>query len=105
MGGKVDARLIPVRFMLTMGHLIVTLCIFDTMEDNVVATVDDGVAATDAQKESVRSDIRMVLVLSLVCFAFDFLGMFGGFSIFFQAVMTAPFFGLMLAAAFSSALP
>ena len=60
MGGKVDARLIPVRFMLTMGHLIVTLCIFDTMEDNVVATVDDGVAATDAQKESVRSDIRMV---------------------------------------------
>jgi hypothetical protein len=30
MGSAVDNRLIPARFMLTMGHFLVTLCIFDT---------------------------------------------------------------------------
>ena len=48
--------------------------------------MSDSTASVEAEKASVKSSIQLALVLSLVCFAFDFIGMFGGFSIFFQSI-------------------
>ena len=45
-----------------------------------------GLSATTSQLASVDTDMQNVLILALVCFVFDFLGMFGGFSIFFKSV-------------------
>lgn len=59
---RVEDRVIPARFMLTLGHLIGILMVFKTKADNVYAGL--GTDPTLAQVANAKSDIN---VSSVVC--------------------------------------
>ena len=76
--------MIPARFVLTMGHLIAVIIVFYHFDANVLAELRTN--PSPAEKQAARADLEVAWILSLVCFLFDFLGLFGGFSIFMPTV-------------------
>ncbi|GMI02662.1 hypothetical protein TrLO_g11497 [Triparma laevis f. longispina] len=102
MGGNGNGLLIPARFLVTIGHLVAIIMIQSTMKSNVYASL--GIVETDAylsqhgnfphgaafpldaSERSAVDSINNALIVSYTCFAFDLLGMIGGFTLFFSQV-------------------
>ncbi|CAM9700137.1 unnamed protein product [Choristocarpus tenellus] len=99
---RVEDRVIPARFLVTLGHLIGTLMIFKTKIDNVYAGL--GVDPTTFQVTSAEGKVNAALAVAVVCFLFDFIGIFFGLSIFMMKVNVLQtivhFFGGVLVAQF-----
>eukprot|EP00163_Fabomonas_tropica_P000376 TRINITY_DN10229_c0_g1_i2.p1 TRINITY_DN10229_c0_g1~~TRINITY_DN10229_c0_g1_i2.p1 ORF type:complete len:148 (-),score=10.14 TRINITY_DN10229_c0_g1_i2:84-500(-) len=75
---------IPTRFLVTIGHLIASLMVFHTKADNIEAALPFG--HTDQEFDKLDQEVLAILILIMVCFAIDFVGLCGGFSIFSQVV-------------------
>mmetsp|Transcript_16467 Transcript_16467/g.33936 ORF Transcript_16467/g.33936 Transcript_16467/m.33936 type:complete len:158 (+) Transcript_16467:65-538(+) len=93
--------LIPARFLITIGHLIAMIMVKATRKRNVYASL--GIVDTDTRfadvnyphglnfpntntETSANDQLEMALIVSYVCFAFDLLGMLGGFTLFFSKI-------------------
>ena len=76
--------MIPARFLITIGHLIASIIVYYHIDDNVTANLGANPSASD--KQSSTDELTQAWVLGISCFAFDILGLFGGFSIFFSSV-------------------
>merc|ERR1712046_434994 len=72
---------IPTRFMLTMGHMIAVMMIWNNRADNVKAGV--GTDASAGEIHDAKREVMYALIIAAVCFAMDFFGMLCGYSIFF----------------------
>lgn len=99
--GRVSDILIPSRFLLTVGHFVVTILAFYQKDLNVKAgLVSSTVSTSDFQAGT--SSLSAALVLTLVCLAVEFVGLFGGFTMFFNRLnfchMVLHFFGGTLTA-------
>lgn len=77
--GSTNYLLIPFRFIVTIGHLCALLMVTYTLDDNIAAS---GTTNVDDAKQYVY----VWTVAGFVSFAFDFIGMLGGFSLFFPRV-------------------
>ena len=77
--GSTNYLLIPFRFLVTIGHLTALLMVTHTLDDNIAAT--PGAHVLDAEH-----DVHVATVTGFVCFAFDFIGMLGGFTLFFPRI-------------------
>jgi len=77
--GSTNYILIPFRFIVTLGHLTALLMVTHTIDDNIAAS---GTSNTADAKQYVY----VWTVAGFVCFAFDFIGMLGGFSLFFPRI-------------------
>jgi hypothetical protein len=82
--GRLAQRLIPVRFVMTMGHILVLATLSYTMEDNVRSSLK--VDNTQAEYDDTKNSMMIWWYIGMACFVFDFMGMFMGFSIFFSSI-------------------
>lgn len=73
--------LIPARFVLTTGHLVATIMILYTKRENLFAGLPRD--PSPSRFDRARGELELACVLCLVCFVFDFVGIFCGTSIFF----------------------
>jgi len=77
------ATLIPARFLLMLGHFVLTACTFFDI-DTLVESCDDR---TDTSKDDGRkSELLAALVLTMICFAIEGGSFFSGVSMFNNAV-------------------
>ena len=75
---------VAMRFITTMGHLLALLILFSTVPNNIRVSLGDGVSAAD---ELVAHQTAIAaLVIGILCFMFDFRGMFFGASLFNHTV-------------------
>jgi hypothetical protein len=82
----IESTLIPTRFLTTVGHLIALLMIFYTKDANVRAGI--RVEFSTAEYDDAQSSLDAALWMSVICFAIELLGIFGGFSLFMPALCT-----------------
>jgi hypothetical protein len=98
--GRVEEILIPSRFLLTCGHFITAILAFYNTPTNVAAGYPSGGSAS--QLSLGRASILTALVIAMMCFVVQFVGLFGGYTMFrnslnlFHCVMQ--FFGGVLTA-------
>mmetsp|Transcript_48913 Transcript_48913/g.98419 ORF Transcript_48913/g.98419 Transcript_48913/m.98419 type:complete len:143 (-) Transcript_48913:247-675(-) len=76
-------QIIPARFLLTLGHFVSVCLITYTKEDNIYAVHN---SATSKQKSDAVYEIQAAVNVAIVCFCFDFIGMFSGSSLFMNKV-------------------
>lgn len=67
-----------------MGHLLAVLVMYYHLEANVLAGLGEN--PTSAQVSQGLDDARVPWTVAVVCFVFDFIGLFGGLSIFFRSL-------------------
>mmetsp|Transcript_7946 Transcript_7946/g.9731 ORF Transcript_7946/g.9731 Transcript_7946/m.9731 type:complete len:145 (-) Transcript_7946:238-672(-) len=80
---RINDMLIPARFLATMGHLIAVIMANLTINDNIDIALSS--TSSDDDYNAAKSVALSAIVISYVCFTFDFVGLFGGF-IFFERV-------------------
>ena len=76
-------QLIPARFLLTLGHFIALCTIPYTKEHNIYAVYD---SPSSTERSNAVSQIEAAINTAIVCFVFDFIGIFSGSSIFLNKV-------------------
>ena len=76
-------QIIPARFLLTLGHFIAVLLVHYTKDHHIYAVYDDP---SSTEKNDAVFQLEAALNVAVVCFVFDFLGMFTGASIFLHKV-------------------
>eukprot|EP00741_Cyanophora_paradoxa_P005548 tig00000900_g5378.t1 len=84
MGSDALSTLVPTRFLVLTGHLILTIMIAFNRADNVKT----GLPPTFSQDDFNRDDtsITVALALSYFCFFIEYVGLFGGFTMFTTTV-------------------
>eukprot|EP00736_Rhodelphis_marinus_P009078 Rmarinus@m.5603 len=82
----VETSLIPGRFILMMGHFLAVSMAFMSMDDNIRAGVDSNVTEGDDDWTSAESSITAALSLTCITFSVQFVGLFGGFTMFSNEV-------------------
>jgi hypothetical protein len=80
----IQRYLISARFFVTIGHFTALLLLFQIIENNVNASLGDNASET-AKYEAVQISMA-ALVFGIICFLFDFCGLFLGTSIFYNTV-------------------
>eukprot|EP00904_Undaria_pinnatifida_P000071 jgi/Undpi1/10064/HiC_scaffold_28.g12518.m1 len=83
---RVEDRVIPARFLVTLGHLVGVLLVFKTKTDNVYAGLSYD--PTIAEVAAAKDDVHAALAVAMVCFGLDFASIFFGFSIFMMKAST-----------------
>ena len=76
-------QVISARFLLILGHFI-SICLISSTQDSNIRAVFHS--PTSNQKSEAVSEIRAAVNFSIVCFCFDFFGMFSGSSLFMNKV-------------------
>jgi hypothetical protein len=76
-------QIIPARFLLTLGHFIAVLLVNYTRDHHIYAVYDDP---TSTEQNDARRELHVALIVAVLCFVCDFLGMFTGTSIFMHKV-------------------
>ena len=76
--------IVAMRFFTTMGHFLALLILFSTVPNNIRVSLGDGVSKADELVASQTA--QAALVIGIICFLFDFTGMFFGRSLFNYAV-------------------
>ncbi|CBN77314.1 conserved unknown protein [Ectocarpus siliculosus] len=77
---KIEDRVIPARFLVTLGHLVGVILISKTKSDNVYAGLSSD--PTAAEVATANGHVNAALALAMVCFGLDFMSLFFGLSIF-----------------------
>ncbi|CAM9455028.1 unnamed protein product [Hapterophycus canaliculatus] len=99
---RIEDKVIPARFLVTLGHLIGVIMIFKTKSDNVYAGLSSD--PTVAEVATANTDVNAALAVAMVCFGLDFVSIFFGLSIFMMKVnalqTVAHFSGAVLIANF-----
>lgn len=72
--GRLQQQIIPTRFLLTTGHFLALLMVTFTKDENVTAAV--GSESGQKSREQGVTELDSAIIVGLVCFLFDFLGMF-----------------------------
>ncbi|XP_064642317.1 transmembrane protein 107-like isoform X1 [Lineus longissimus] len=82
MSSSIDG-LVPTRFLCLVAHLIVTIMIFWVRDYNVKASLASGYT----QEEYTAKDTELIIGLSVALglFALEFIGFFGGISMFMHS--------------------
>uniref|UniRef100_A0A7S2UVK1 Transmembrane protein 107 n=1 Tax=Fibrocapsa japonica TaxID=94617 RepID=A0A7S2UVK1_9STRA len=75
-----ERRLIPARFLITLGHLIPTVMVMYVMEEQVYAGLSAD--ATDKEIAAATAELEGAVLLAIICFLVDLLGLVAGFTIF-----------------------
>ena len=89
--GSVRDVTIPTRFILTLGHFVVTLMALFHKSANIDASLGSSASQTD--KDAADRELTGVLVVSVIMLAVSFVGLIGGFTMFndkvngFQIIM------------------
>jgi len=76
-------QIIPARFLLTLGHFIAICLVTYTKESNIFAAHE---RASSKQKSDAANEIQTAVNVAIICFCFDFIGMFSGSSLFMNKV-------------------
>merc|ERR1711920_701450 len=76
------AVILPARYLLTMGHFIVTTMVFFTKEENIARGLPASATPGTEAFERAHRSMQIAWTLSMVCFSFDFLGLFAGYTMF-----------------------
>lgn len=82
---------IPTRFILTLGHAVVTILALFHKSTNIDASL--GTTASTSDKDAADAEITGVLVTSIIMLTISFIGLIGGFTMFndkvngFQIIM------------------
>mmetsp|Transcript_37823 Transcript_37823/g.48241 ORF Transcript_37823/g.48241 Transcript_37823/m.48241 type:complete len:142 (-) Transcript_37823:287-712(-) len=76
----IQNKLIPARFLSTLGHLIATAMVSYTKEDNIYAGL--GNEPTEEEYLAAESVLDSAINAAVACFLLDFVGMFAGFTLF-----------------------
>ncbi|CAM9486769.1 unnamed protein product [Ectocarpus sp. 12 AP-2014] len=101
---RIEDRVVPARFLVTLGHLVGVIMISKTKSDNVYAGLSSD--PTAAEVATANSHVNAALALAMVCFGLDFMSLFFGLSIFMMKVnalqTVAHFSGAVLIAHFIS---
>ncbi|CAM9277329.1 unnamed protein product [Scytosiphon promiscuus] len=84
---RIEDKVIPARFLVTLGHLIGVIMILKTKADNVYAGLSSD--PTLAEISAANSDVNAALGVAMVCFGLDFVSIFFGLSIFMMKVVNA----------------
>lgn len=71
---------IPTRFILTLGHFVVTVLALFHKNANIVASL--GPNATQSDTDSADQELTGVLVTSVIMLFVSFVGLIGGFTMF-----------------------
>ncbi len=77
---RLEDVLIPSRFLLTSGHFITAILAFYNLPINVAAGFPMGGSAADLA--AARGSLLTALSIAMLCFIVQFLGLFGGFTMF-----------------------
>ena len=72
--------LVPGRFLMTFGHLMVTLMAYSHTERNAYAGL--GLDPTEAQKTAASANMISALGFAVACFVLHFTSMFMGLSLY-----------------------
>jgi hypothetical protein len=83
--GRASEVLIPTRFLLTAGHFIVVILAFYQKDANVASAIGTNALQTDYDG-AVRS-LTAALVLTLLGLGIEFIGLFGGYTLFFDKLV------------------
>ncbi|CAN0148429.1 unnamed protein product, partial [Pylaiella littoralis] len=84
---RIEDRVIPARFLVTLGHLVGMIMVFKTKSDNVYAGLSYD--PTVAEVATANNDVNAALALAMVCFGLDFASLFFGLSIFMMKARSA----------------
>ena len=82
--------IVAMRFFTTMAHFLALLILFATVPNNVRVSLGDSVSASDEQLA--RQTALSALVIGLICFMFDFRGLFFATSLFNYTVRMTRFY-------------
>ena len=94
-GDATNAILIPVRFIVTIGHLLAISMVYQTLNNNIRTSLFSQNSFNKAQHSfpysmntdtndfrELKQSATAAVTLAGVCFAIDMLGLFAGISIF-----------------------
>ena len=73
--------LVPARFLLTVGNFISAVMCFFTMPTNTAANFTSDTFTTSSYNEAYNS-LTAALILSMIAFAIQFIGLIGGWTMF-----------------------
>mmetsp|Transcript_16863 Transcript_16863/g.18807 ORF Transcript_16863/g.18807 Transcript_16863/m.18807 type:complete len:114 (+) Transcript_16863:58-399(+) len=76
----IENTVIPARFLTLLGHFVALMMLYYTPEGNVNASIP--VVHTQKQFDHATQQLDIAIRLGLACFAIEFAGLFGGFSLF-----------------------
>ena len=72
--------LVPVRFIVTISHLIACLMASYTQEENIIRAI--GLSGTSAARAEAEANMVSALGVAYACFAIDLVGLMSGTSMF-----------------------
>ncbi len=82
--GRSHSSVIPTRFLAVLGHFLAVLCALQDNDSNIKTGL--GADLTDLAISEAMRKLNVSLSVAIVCFFFDFVGMFFGFSLFIPEV-------------------
>ncbi len=82
--GRTHTSVIPIRFLAVLGHFLVVLCALQDNDGNIKTGL--GNELTDSAISEATRKLNVSLGVAIVCFFFDFVGMFFGLSLFIPEV-------------------